>query len=79
MMPSNILLINLCIFDIIYSCLVLPIFAYVFFHNGWPLSPSLCKWAGLCTQWVIYGERMALAIIAINATRALRKDAHIRQ
>ena len=71
----NILLINLCIFDILYSSVILPIFASVFMHNGWPSSSSMCKWAGLGTHWVIYGERMALAVIAVNATRVLRKDA----
>ena len=70
----DIVLINLCLFDILYSSVILPIFASVFFHNGWPSSSLMCKWAGLVTHWVIYGERMALAAIAVNATRALGND-----
>ena len=71
----NILLINLCVFDTLFCLIVLPHHALGYFYNGLPFSLIHCKVLGFLTLAIMYGERMALAIIALNATNILRNKA----
>ena len=68
----NMLLINLNIFDILFCGIIMPHHAVGYFYNGMPFSQSHCKYIGFLQKWIIYGERITLAIIAVNATNVLR-------
>lgn len=70
----NILLINLCAFDTLFCVIVVPHHALGYFYNGLPFIPEHCKILGFLTLSIMYGERMALAIIALNATNFLKNN-----
>ena len=70
----NILLINLCAFDTLFCLIVVPHHAVGYFYNGLPFSPRHCKILGFVTLFIMYGERMALAIIALNATNLIHNS-----
>ena len=68
----KILLLNLCAFDTLFCLIVVPHHAVGYFYNGLPFNPTHCKFLGFVTLFIMYGERMALAIIALNATNFLK-------
>ena len=49
----------------------MPHHAISYFYNGMPFSQSHCSVLGFLQKWIMYGERIALAIIAVNATNVL--------
>ena len=69
---SNVLLLNMLTFDFLYCALVMPHNAAIFIRNGLPFTENHCKYLGFLTMSIIYGERFALASIALNATNVLR-------
>ena len=75
---SNVLLVNMLLFDFLYCALVMPHNAAIFIHNGLPFTASHCKYLGFLTMSIIYGERFALAAIALHATKVLRSIPDIR-
>ena len=70
----KILLLNLCAFDTLFCLIVVPHHAVGYFYNGLPFTPVHCKILGFVTLFLMYGERMALAIIALNATNFLKNN-----
>ena len=73
----KILLINLCVFDTLFCLIVLPHQAVGYFYHGLPFTLEHCKILGFTTLFIMYGERMALAIIALNATNLMKNTAFI--
>ena len=69
---TNILLVNLCVFDLLVCSVVFPHEAWLYFYNGLPFSIKYCKLFGAGKMFLSYGERFALAGIAVNATNLLR-------
>ena len=67
----NLLLINMNAFDILFCGIIMPHHAVSYFYNGMPFSQNHCKALGFLQKWIMYGERIALAIIAVNATNVL--------
>ena len=66
------MLLNMLTFDFLYCALVMPHNAAIFIRNGLPFTENHCKYLGFLTMSIIYGERFALASIALNATNVLR-------
>ena len=71
---TQILLINLSMFDTLFCLLVLPQQAWAYFYNGLPFTETHCKLLGFTSLWIMYGERLALAVIALNATNFLKDN-----
>ena len=58
----------------LYFYLNFYLYFYRYFYNGLPFTETHCAWLGFITLWMMYGERVALAIIALNATNFLRDN-----
>ena len=43
-----------------------------FFYNGMPFDNSHCRLLGFLEKWIMYSERTALAVIAINTTNVIK-------
>ena len=50
----------------------MPLDAWLYFYNGLPFSMQFCKLFGAGKMFLSYGERFALAGIALNATKLLK-------
>ena len=68
------LLLNLCIFGLLFCLVIMPFDVAIFFYNRMPFDQNICKFLGYFQTWIMYGERASLAIIAINSSIALNWD-----
>lgn len=68
----SLLLLNLSIFDFLFCCVVMPQQATAYFSNMMPFSRVHCQLLGFTEKLIMYGQRAALAMIAINATNILQ-------
>ena len=68
----SLLLINLSIFDFLFCFVVMPQQATAYFSNMMPFSRVHCQLLGFTEKLIMYGQRAALAMIAINATNILQ-------
>ena len=60
------------IFDFLFCCVVMPQQAMAYFSNMMPFSRVHCQLLGFTEKLIMYGQRAALAMIAINATNILQ-------
>ena len=67
----SLLLLNLSIFDFLFCFVVMPQQATAYFSNMMPFSRVHCQLLGFTEKLIMYGQRAALAMIAINATNIL--------
>ena len=68
----SMLLLNLSIFDFLFCFVVMPQQATAYFSNMMPFSRVHCQLLGFTEKLIMYGQRAALAMIAINATNILQ-------
>ena len=71
---TQILLVNLSLLDSLFCLVVMPHQAVAYFYHGLPFSQTHCKLLGFTSLWIMYAERLALAVIALNATNVLRDN-----
>ena len=67
----NLLLVNLCLFDTLFCAVVMPHHAWGYFYEDMTLTEAHCKTLGFVEKWLMYGERAALAVMALSATSVL--------
>ena len=58
--------------DLLFCSVILPHQSLSFFYNGMPFDAFYCRILGFLQKWIMYGERTALAVIAINTTNVLK-------
>ncbi|KAK3102505.1 hypothetical protein FSP39_011866 [Pinctada imbricata] len=74
--PTNYLLINLCVIDLISASTILPISIHTFISKGWPWGESLCQILGVLVSFCIFSSILSICSISIERFYSIKLPMH---